>query len=71
MCARLIATRYAILFRFKLQIYGHNAIRRVIAMKQERLEQIAENVRKQSERYGFPVVPKTKKSKKKPAGKKS
>ena len=40
-------------------------------MRKERLEQIAENVRKQSERYGFPVVPKTKKSKKKPAGKKS
>lgn len=36
-------------------------------MKKERLEQIAENVRKQSERYGLPVVPK---SKKKPADKK-
>lgn len=36
-------------------------------MKPERLQQIAENVKKQSERYGFPVVPK---SKKKPTKKK-
>ena len=55
------------LFCLKLKSCGHNASRRVIIMKAERLQQIADNMKKQSERYGFPVVPKTKK---KPASKK-